>query len=123
MTLGPDLYDPSEGFIGTEDTDLTIFFGVGGQNPLPLNFANLFVNFATSNNGIGTTNFPFNELQSAVDVIDAEGTVNISPSSGSETFTGANTIDWPMTIVNRNPAVGPIRIGGEALPRYLKTKR
>lgn len=123
VTLGPDLYDPSEGFIGTEDTDLTIFFGVGGQNPLPLNFANLFVNFATSNNGIGTTNFPFNELQSAVDVIDAEGTVNISPSSGSETFTGANTIDWPMTIVNRNPAVGPIRIGGEALPRYLKTKR
>jgi hypothetical protein len=123
VPLGPDLYDPSEGFIGVEDTDLTIFYGVGGLNPTPINFANLFVNFATANNGIGTPNFPFNALQAAIDIIDDGGTINITPSSGSEVFSGSNRIDLPMTLVNEDPEGEAIRIGGEASPLYLRTIR
>jgi hypothetical protein len=110
IAFSEDQYSPVEFYIGFEDTYAVVEWGSGGGANLFSDLDNLFVNYNLPINGIGTESNPFNKTNDAVSIINPGGTINIAPGSGSEVFTGGDTIDTPMTL-KKTDAVGVVRIG------------
>ena len=106
----PDVYSPLYGYVGTQYAKETIKWG-GALGVLPIiNLDDLYVDYNNPENGVGTEVEPFNAAANAVSIINPGGTINIAPGSGSEVFTGGDTIDTPMTL-KKTDAIGVVRIG------------
>ena len=115
VRFGLDFYDPFEGFSGVENTDSVIRIGVNaagfaGDQPIT-NLDNVYVDYNSYSNGIGTPEQPFDKASDAVTLVNPGGTVNIFAGDGAELFQGANKIDTEMTLRNENPENGVVRIG------------
>lgn len=74
--------------------------------------ANIHVNFGAVSNGDGFVLTPFDNLTDAVAVVEAGGTVHLSPSTSLETFAGGGGISRPLRLENSDPGSGKVRIGG-----------
>ena len=115
VRYGLDFYDPQEGFSGVENTDSVVRIGVNaagfaGDQPIT-NLDNVYVDFNSYSNGIGTPEQPFDKALDGVTLVNPGGTVNIFAGEGAELFQGANKIDTEMTLRNENPENGVVRIG------------
>ncbi len=107
VDFGVEIYNLSEGFEGIEDTLNVVAFGVTTAS----NDMELYVDQDALLNGNGSLAAPFNNVQDAVDTAAPDAAIHIFPSSGSETFLGANRLNTPMTLLNESPGGGVVRIG------------
>ena len=108
VDFGPDLFVPSEGLLGTEDTLSIAAFGL--TTP-PASLDDVYVQFGIAPGGNGTIASPTNTVATGLSLLNPGGTLHIYSGSTGETVAGGTAIDAEMTILNQSPGSGVVRIG------------
>lgn len=108
VDFGPDLFVPSEGLVGTEDTLANTAFAL--TTP-PVVVLNVYVNFNATPGGDGSIANPVDSVSNGLAILSPGGRLRIFSGSTSETFMNGTAIDTQMTIENESPGSGTVRIG------------